>query len=180
MAGILFCTVFAWHRTAGSNSALPLPFQSLWSRMNQPEESGNQLDLSPWHTPGWSWNPTVCTLGLCIRMKHSEMESKWARYCGLSTCAQCGVEILNSLSGVAVKLLAAILEGCSSLASTVSCWLDWTGVKITYFPLRGVTISQKHKCDRFFVLFWLYLVSYHSTFVATCNYNHLIKTSNTN
>lgn len=47
-----------------------------------------------------------------------------------STCAQCSVEILSSLSGVVMNLLAAILEVCSSLASAVSCW--WNLSKCSY------------------------------------------------
>lgn len=47
-----------------------------------------------------------------------------------SACAQCSVEILSSLSGVVMKLLAAILEVCSSVAFACTILSSLTGLKL--------------------------------------------------
>lgn len=69
-----------------------------------------------------------------------------------STCAQCSVEILSSLSGVVMNLLAAILEVCSSLASAVSCWLHFS--KCSY----DSAVSQHSRWTHAHFVCWLFFL----------------------
>lgn len=69
-----------------------------------------------------------------------------------STCAQCSVEILSSLSGVVMNLLAAILEVCSSLASAVSCWLHFS--KCSY----DSAVSQHSRRTHAHFVCWLFFL----------------------